>query len=576
MATQLSQNFLLTGKNRKALFTLKVYRGDGMVLLAMNWKKGEPPRDFVGFSVEYKEPNGDRFYSVKNRLSFLNSDGTVCKDTKSSLLSPIQMFRWVHFPRNASMTGIFVYKVKPVFMNFFEELSYGEPQQVEIELHKETYKDNLDVAFTRGYISSQSFVDKYSSDGGISALLPKTSKLGLDFIPTHPKAKTALPWMGFDASAAILDLLNKAVSDKTAEVKVVAYDLNLPNILEKFEKLKDRLSIIIDDSGEHKEEDSAETRAAERLHLSTQGKVKRQHVGQLQHNKIIVVNGTKVKAAICGSTNFTWRGFYVQSNNAVIVRGEKAIAPFLQAFENYWNIDSASDFGKTDSALWNNLELSDIDAKVSFSPHNLKNALLDDIASDIGSTKSSLFYSLAFLSQTTGSLKEKIVEVLDSENIFVYGISDKKMGGLILQKPNGNAYPVYPSEISQNLPEPFKSEPSGGFGTRMHHKFVVIDFDKPTARVYLGSYNFSSTADRKNGENLLLIKDRKIAISYMIEALRIFDHYHFRVNLKEAKESHKKLYLSKPPRNKEEKPWWDKFFTDPKKIKDREMFCKNG
>jgi len=25
----------------------------------------------------------------------------------------------------------------------------------------------------------------------------------------------------------------------------------------------------------------------------------------------------------------------------------------------------------------------------------------------------------------------------------------------------------------------------------MHHKFTVIHFDKPTARVYLGSWNFS-------------------------------------------------------------------------------------
>ena len=43
----------------------------------------------------------------------------------------------------------------------------------------------------------------------------------------------------------------------------------------------------------------------------------------------------------------------------------------------------------------------------------------------------------------------------------------------------------------------------------MHHKFVVIDFDKPTARVYMGSYNFSKPADNQNGENLLRIKDRR-------------------------------------------------------------------
>jgi hypothetical protein len=49
--------------------------------------------------------------------------------------------------------------------------------------------------------------------------------------------------------------------------------------------------------------------------------------------------------------------------------------------------------------------------------------------------------------------------------------------------------------LSDHLPKPFKKEPAEGGGFRMHHKFVVIDFDKPTARVYLGPYNFSMAAD---------------------------------------------------------------------------------
>ncbi|SJM19651.1 phospholipase D-like domain-containing protein [Porphyromonas gingivalis] len=379
--------------------------------------------------------------------------------------------------------------------------------------------------------------------------------------------------MGFDAVEALLRLLDEAIADRTAEVRVVAFDLNLPAVVERFIQLGERLSIIIDDSAEHNEHDSAESIAFERLLSSTNGKAKRQHMGQLQHNKTIVVNGSKVKAAVCGSTNFTWRGLYVQSNNVVVVRGEEAIKPFWDVFENYWNC-STPRFGKTSSAQWNNLNLSGIDAQVSFSPHSKDNALLDAIASDVANTESSLFYSLAFLAQTTGSLKEEIVRVLEKDDVFVYGISDKRMGGLNLQKPNGNLMPVYPQAISKNMPEPFKSEPTGGGGTRMHHKFIVIDFDKPTARVYLGSYNFSGTADRKNGENLLLIKDRKVAISYMIEALRIFDHYHFRVNLAQAEEDNMRLFLTKAPRTKDEKPWWEKFYTDPKKIKDREMFCK--
>ena len=67
----------VTGTNTKALFTLKVHRGDGMALLAMNWRKGQPPDDFVGFAIEYREPGGDRFYALNNRLGFLRADGTV-------------------------------------------------------------------------------------------------------------------------------------------------------------------------------------------------------------------------------------------------------------------------------------------------------------------------------------------------------------------------------------------------------------------------------------------------------------------------------------------------------------------
>lgn len=100
----------------------------------------------------------------------------------------------------------------------------------------------------------------------------------------------------------------------------------------------------------------------------------------------------------------------------------------------------------------------------------------------------------------------------------------------------------------------------------------LIDFDKPTARVYMGSYNFSKPADNENGENLLLIKDRRIAVSYMIQALTIFDHYHFRVLQAKADASSKPIQLKKAPKTGQ-KPWWDEDYTDPRKILDRELFA---
>jgi phosphatidylserine/phosphatidylglycerophosphate/cardiolipin synthase-like enzyme len=333
--------------------------------------------------------------------------------------------------------------------------------------------------------------------------------------------------------------------------------------------------VIIDDDGAHGKPQSSEAKAAKRLRASAgAGNVKRQHMGKLQHNKTIVVDGPKVQAVVCGSTNFTWRGFFVQSNNAVVLRGKKAVQAFLTGFDHYWQNDTPRTFGATASARWNAVGLGGIDASVGFSPYAAKNAVLAKIAGDIANnTKSNVLYSLAFLYQTKGPIRDAIRKVTKSKKIFVYGISDRKVGGLDLQKPDGNVAPVRPAALKKNVPQPFKAEPTGGGGNRMHHKFVVIDFDKPTARVYLGSYNFSSAADTKNGENLVLIRDRRIAVSYMIEALRIFDHYHFRVAQQEARTATKKLKLAKPPRKPGDQPWWKQHYTNARRIRDRELFA---
>lgn len=569
----MSTDFQVSGGNDSAAFTLKIHRGEGMALLAMNWRGGkQPPDDFVGFAIEYREPGGDRFYVLNNRLGFEGAGGVVNPESKPTTLSPIQKFRWVHFPRNADLTGEFHYRVTPVFMNQEDDLSYGPAQEASLELRRETYPGELNVAFTRGFVSSQAFVDRFKS---MSKLLPAKADDGLDFKPTHEKAGEALPWMGFEARSALLELLDEAVADKDAEVRVVAYDLNEPELVSRLEKLRKRLKVIIDDDGAHGRKTSAETQAAERLAASAGAEnVKRQHMGNLQHNKTIVVDGPKTKAVVGGSTNFSWRGFYVQANNAVVMRGAKAVKLFRDAFDAYWDNDDVAGFSATGAAKPASVGLDSVSVRVGFSPYSRENSQLQGIADEIAKTKSSLLFSLAFLYQTRGPIREAITAVRKNKEIFVYGISDHKVGGLDLQIPGGSPATVSPAALGKDAPEPFKSEPKGGSGNRMHHKFVVIDFDKPTARVYLGSYNFSDAADDSNGENLLLIRDRRVAVAYAVEALRIFDHYHFRVAQQEKKAKREKLTLRKPPRpGSGERPWFQEDYTVAHKVRDRELFA---
>ena len=240
---------------------------------------------------------------------------------------------------------------------------------------------------------------------------------------------------------------------------------------------------------------------------------------------------------------------------------------FSAAFDGYWTATTPAELRRT--AVGKVDATSDSRAStraVAFSPHAASNALLKTIADDIETqTTSCLLFSLAFLYQTPGPDPRRDQEGDQRRRDFVYGISDRKVGGLDLQKPDGNVAPVFPAALAKNVPRRSSPEPTGGGGIRMHHKFVVIDFDKPTARVYLGSYNFSSPADTKNGENLLLIRDRRIAVSYVVEALRIFDHYHFRVVQQEAKKAKKDLVLAQAAAKAGRRAWWTEDYTDPRR-----------
>jgi hypothetical protein len=75
----MSDGFEVIGTNDSAPFSLKLQRGDGMLLLAMNWKSGTPPDDFVGFAIEYL--TGDPRIHGQHRHAELRGGAESCAGT---------------------------------------------------------------------------------------------------------------------------------------------------------------------------------------------------------------------------------------------------------------------------------------------------------------------------------------------------------------------------------------------------------------------------------------------------------------------------------------------------------------
>jgi phosphatidylserine/phosphatidylglycerophosphate/cardiolipin synthase-like enzyme len=527
-------------------FTMKLSRGERMCLLGFD--VDAPEEDFVGFAIECKAPGATAFEPLYNRLAF--SYDTAAGETVNgdrnfpSLEAPFQKFRWIHFPWEVK-DGVYRYRATKMHMPKDNQLKKGTTITLDISLNPVTYHGFLDVGFTRNFASSQAFVDKLGNPKNINkvgaTIIPSDPDKGLEF---QKVPGDIYDWMGFEAYDLIFGFLDQALKDSKVTLDVFAYDFNEPDILKKLEAFGPRLRAIFDDSSSqdkkgnitgHVTPNSPESKAAERLRQSAgAGNVTRTHFKNLQHNKVFIArrNGIPFRV-LCGSTNFTYRGLYIQANNALVF-DDKDIAGL---YGKYFDIAFVDTDGFTTNDLSLNWQMIKKEGKPTmhfcFSPHKSPEVSLRPLQGAIAQASSSVFYAVAFLYQMGPGITKDEFDRLMSRPIFSYGISDKS-GKLELKKPDGSIGLVDFKYLADHAPEPFKSEWSGGSGINIHHKFVVTDFNLPTAKVFAGSSNLSPSGEHDNGDHLIMIEDQRVATAYAIEALRVFDHLHFRSLMQEV------------------------------------------
>jgi phosphatidylserine/phosphatidylglycerophosphate/cardiolipin synthase-like enzyme len=217
--------------------------------------------------------------------------------------------------------------------------------------------------------------------------------------------------------------------------------------------------------------------------------------------------------------------------------------------------------------------------QVALSPHPDKEIGLSPVGAAIDQATSSVFFSIAFLNQTKSGSVRKAIDRLATRPLFSYGVVDQasaapkpgvapKPGALNVYKPDGTIGVVDFAYLAKNAPPPFGAEWQGGKGINLHNKFVVTDFGLPTAKVFTGSSNLSPSGEGGNGDHLVMIQDPMVATAYAIEAVRLFDHLHFRSKMKEAKVKPKgakpaqatPLTLAKPVALGSKEAWFARYY----------------
>lgn len=566
---------------------VKLRRGERMCLIGMNVDP-KPAPDFVGFAIEVQSPGAAGFQWLRNRLAFDYPQGTTLTGNRDYLTSqaPLQTFRWIHFPYQPK-PGEYAYRVTMMHMAA-GALRAGDQVTVGIELFDETVPGFVDIGFTRNFASSQAFADTFPDRAGRKLILPDKAKDGLSLDKTKAPAGV-YQWLGGKSTELLFGILAEATQDPATTLDVLAYDLNEPDMVASLETVARRaaggvatLRIVIDDSDDHGKADSAETQAAGRLRTAG-AEVHRHHFDGLQHNKVVIVKRNGVaERVICGSTNFSFRGLYIQANNMLLFSAPEAVNLFSQMFALACVGPKALEADPL-SKIWHALTAPDgSTVRICFSPHpGTSSVSLTPLEGAIEQATSSIFYSVAFLNQDTKGPIRKALDRLVDKPLFSYGVVNRK-SGLKLVKPDGSDGVVDFKYLGAHAPTPFKEEWSGEAGINIHHKFVVTDFDLPSAKLFAGSSNLSFSGEEGNGDHLIQISNARVATAYAIEALRMFDHLHFRTKMEEAgvpksgaaKAGKGVIKLAKPP-GPGETAWFERFYiADSQKLRDRLLFSR--
>ena len=217
----------------------------------------------------------------------------------------------------------------------------------------------------------------------------------------------------------------------------------------------------------------------------------------LMHNKFVVIDRSEIWT---GSMNFTDSGAYKDNNNLVRIRS-------TQLAENY-------------TAEFEEMFLSDI-----FGPKT--GVGTPNPVVRVNGTRIDNYFSPD--DGTAQWISELLNNASESVHFLAYSFTNDEFGQILIQKAGSGlkvSGVMEEEQVKSNKGTEYDPLKQAGIDVRldgnsglMHHKVFIID----EKVVILGSYNFSTNAEKTNDENTLIIFSPQIARLYMEEFQRVFD-----------------------------------------------------
>ncbi len=216
----------------------------------------------------------------------------------------------------------------------------------------------------------------------------------------------------------------------------------------------------------------------------------------LMHNKFVIIDGSEVWVA---GMNYTDTGTYEDNNTMMRIRSVKMAENFTTEFEEMFVDDKFGDNVRAETPN-PRVTIDGIPMDTYFSPDDGVQAVLVDI---LGEAQESIYFmAFSFTADPLGDVIRQRAE----NGVTVAGVMDEEQ----VKSNTGTEF------------DPFRQAGLDVFidgnPGQMHHKIMIID----ESTVIVGSYNFSSSAETRNDEYLLVIYNEDIAAQFLEEFKRIY------------------------------------------------------